>query len=113
MSETEVEVEIVDGETRRVRVAHSRPELELLLARARGRVMTDAELQAQRESWVRSCAPEKRGEREAQPQYELVPVVDERHARIERAAAHVVKNKSRWLRLVRFVIRFLIRKYGL
>jgi len=82
-----------------VEVTLERPELDALLAQARQHAMSPEEVEAQRQSWARSMRPEARGGREATPA-----------ERIKRAAAHVAKNKSRWIRVVRWVIRFLIRR---
>lgn len=85
-----------------VDITIERPELDELLAAARARgPLTPDEIEAQRQSWARSCAPELRGDREARPVYDL-----------EAIASEVVKNKSRWVRMIRWVIRFLIKRYG-
>lgn len=68
-----------------VEVLVERPELTELLAAARARgPLTADEIQAQRESWVRSCSPELRGR----------------------------PRPSQWRRMVRWVIQFLIKRYG-
>jgi len=40
------------------------PTLEQLLAKAKDHVMTESEMQAQRESWVRGMGPCEHGERD-------------------------------------------------
>ena len=108
------------------------PELDVLLEQARNHIMTPEEREAQRQSWVRGemamgddrqeqwvrgemtrGLTQQQAEREWRERQADTPLADERFERIERAAASVVKNKSYWLRLVRWAIRFLIRRYGI
>ena len=82
-----------------------------------------------REQWVRGEMARGLTQREAEcewrerqvdptPYGRDIPLRDERDVQAARAMSRewrtaAVKNKSLWLRLVRFVIRFLVRRYGI